>query len=59
MTYKVMPLDIKQALSAERVKSGQVQLPGWLQDLVEDYKSTWEPDSKGGEPNHRPEPTGV
>ena len=24
-------------------------------DFLEDHKSTWEPDSKGGEPNHRPE----
>lgn len=24
-------------------------------DLMEDHKSTWESDSKGGEPNHRPE----
>lgn len=50
---------IKQALSVEWIKSGQVQPPGWLRDLVEDHKCTWEPDSKGGEPNHRPEPTGV
>lgn len=31
----------------------------WLRDLEQDFKGNWEPDSKGGEPNHRPESTGV
>jgi hypothetical protein len=26
-----------------------------MSDLLENHKSTWEPNSKGGEPNHRPE----
>lgn len=30
----------------------------WLRDLEQDFKGNWEPDSKGGEPNHMPEPTG-
>lgn len=30
-------------------------LPKWMEEAIQNHKSRWEPDSKGGEPNHRPE----
>lgn len=35
---------------------GRARFPTWLRELCEDHKSTWEADSRGGEPNHREEP---
>lgn len=32
------------------------RFPAWLRELCEDHKSTWEADSRGGEPNHREGP---
>lgn len=29
----------------------------WMRDAEDDHKSNWHADSKGGEPNHYPEPT--
>lgn len=28
----------------------------WMRDAEDSHKSNWHPDSKGGEPNHHPEP---
>lgn len=35
---------------------GRDRFPTWLRELCENHKSTWEADSRGGEPNHREEP---
>lgn len=35
---------------------GRDRFPTWLRELCEDHKSTWEADSRGGEPNHREGP---
>lgn len=31
------------------------ELPTWFKDIVESQKCTWIPDSKGGEPNCKPD----
>ena len=31
------------------------ELPKWMKEVIENHKSRWEPDSKGGEPNCRRE----
>ncbi|MBR4792694.1 MAG: hypothetical protein IK038_03410 [Bacteroidaceae bacterium] len=35
---------------------GRARFSTWLRELCENHKSTWEADSRGGEPNHREEP---
>lgn len=31
------------------------ELPNWFKDIIENQKCTWIPDSKGGEPNFKPD----
>lgn len=42
------PISLKQLLGQENRRA----LPTWLRELAEDHKSNWQPNSKGGEPNH-------
>lgn len=41
-------IDLSQASSG----TGCVNLEPRLQELLQDHKSTWEANSRGGEPNH-------